>query len=167
MGKVLKENTLFNQPRKERNKMNLFVFFALPLATILLSIVLQKVLRSPALVAITFFAIFLIVAFVAFLDNLAEAIIATIIYTIIAYITATIVEIICRYRKQIRCRCTNNNQRSDLLADDSSCLANDAMNRELDTEIISEGVIGESQLKNRPVALGNNIINQNRRYYRR
>ena len=53
--------------------MNLFIFFALPLATILLSIVFQKILRSPILVAITFFAIYLIVAFTifyAFFDNL-------------------------------------------------------------------------------------------------
>ena len=80
--------------------MDLFIFFALPLATILLAIVFQKVLRSPLLVAITFFAIYLIVAFTAFSDTLAEAIIAAIIYTIIAYITAYIVMIICSFRRR-------------------------------------------------------------------
>ena len=84
--------------------MILFVFFALPLATILLAIVLQKILRSPILVAITFFAIFLIVSFAAFSDVLAEALIATIIYTIIAFITAAIVMIICRCRRRFHCR---------------------------------------------------------------
>ena len=74
----------------------LFIFFVLPLATILLSIVLQKLLRSPILVGITFFAIYLIVSFVAFSNNLAEALIATIIYTIIAIITAYITRLICR-----------------------------------------------------------------------
>lgn len=78
----------------------LFVFFVLPLATILLAIVLQRILRSPILVAITFFAIYLIVAFVSFADTLAEAIIAVIVYTIIAYITAYIVMLICRCRKR-------------------------------------------------------------------
>ena len=48
--------------------MNLFIFFALPLATILLAIVLQKILRSPILVAITAFAIYLIIAFL-FVDR--------------------------------------------------------------------------------------------------
>lgn len=66
----------------------LFIFFALPIATILLAIVLQKVLHCPILVAITFFAIYLIVSFALFSSSLAEALIATIIYTVIALITA-------------------------------------------------------------------------------
>ena len=74
--------------------MNLLVFFALPLATILLSIVLQTVLKCPILVGITFFAIYLIIAFAAFSGSLAEALIATIIYSIIAFITAWLVNII-------------------------------------------------------------------------
>lgn len=107
--------------------MNLFIFFALPLATILLAIVLQKILRSPILVAITFFAIYLIVAFVAFSDTLAEAIIAAIIYTIIAYITAYIALIICGIKRRFchcrreeeenennrRCCCGNHNENNE------------------------------------------------------
>ena len=88
--------------------MNLFVFFALPLATILFAIVLQKILRSPILVASTFFAVGLIVSFVAFSDTLAEALIATIIYTIIAYITAIIVMMICRCKRRFCCNSNNN-----------------------------------------------------------
>ena len=88
--------------------MNLLIFFALPLATILLAIVFQKVLRNPILVAITFFAIYLIVSFVFFTDTLAEALIATIIYTIIAYITALIVKFICKLRHIF---CDNNHHR--------------------------------------------------------
>ena len=84
--------------------MNLFIFFALPLATILLAIILQKILNSPILVAITFFAIYLIVAFVAFIDTLAEALIAAILYTIISYITAYIVMIICKFKQRF-CDC--------------------------------------------------------------
>ena len=117
--------------------MNLFIFFALPLATILLSIVLQRILRNPILVAISFFAIYLIVAFTAFLDTLAEALIATIIYTVIAYITAYLVMIICRLRQKFchfrseditnknirRCRCENNNENTEnnLLRISCSC----------------------------------------------
>jgi hypothetical protein len=41
----------------------LLLFFAIPLAVIILSIVLQKILKCPWLVAATFFAIFLIVTF--------------------------------------------------------------------------------------------------------
>ena len=73
--------------------MNLLVFFALPLATILLSIVLQTVLKCPILVGITFFAIYLIIAFAAFSGSLAEALIATIIYSIIAFVTAYIIKV--------------------------------------------------------------------------
>ena len=45
---------------------NLLLFFALPIATILLSIVLEKIVRSPILVASAAFAIYLIVAFSVF-----------------------------------------------------------------------------------------------------
>ena len=44
--------------------MNLLIFFALPLATIIISIALQKMLKCPFLVAGIIFAIFLVVTFV-------------------------------------------------------------------------------------------------------
>ena len=44
----------------------LLLFFALPIATIILAVVLEKILRCPILTAATFFAIFLIVAFAIF-----------------------------------------------------------------------------------------------------
>ena len=46
--------------------MGLLLFFALPVATIILAVVLQKILKCPILVAATFFAIYLIVAFAIF-----------------------------------------------------------------------------------------------------
>ena len=158
--------------------MNLFVFFALPLATILLAIVLQKILRSPVLVAITFFAIYLIVAFVAFPDTLAEAIIAAIVYTIFAYITALIVKIL------KKCFCVNRNLMgnvlgttdnfNDLLTVDSKCSANNIENNEETgnavTNIENTTNVVESYNKIRPVALGNTIANRHniqRRVYRR
>ena len=148
--------------------MNLFIFFALPLATILLAIVFQKILRSPILVAITFFAIYLIVAFVEFSDTLAEAIIAAIIYTIIAYITAYIVMIICRLRRRFchcrreeaennrRCGCGNSDRSSDLLTIDSTCMANDTNNLTDETATLCNSNVATSrQYVSRPVAYGN------------
>ena len=70
----------------------LLLFFAIPLAVIILSIVLQKILNCPWLVAATFFAIFLVVTF-AIGD--IRLLIFAIIYTIIAYITALIFRFIC------------------------------------------------------------------------
>lgn len=69
----------------------LLIFFALPIATIILAIVLQKILKCPILVAATFFAIFLIVTFAAFDANF---LIFAIIYTILAYIAAVITRFI-------------------------------------------------------------------------
>ena len=84
--------------------MDLLIFFALPIATVLLAIVLERVLRSPILVAITFFAFYLIILFALFatevITDLATLLIALIVLTFIAYITAVIVRF-------IRCICRN------------------------------------------------------------
>ena len=61
---------------------DLLIFFALPIATIIVSIALQKILKCPPLVSAIIFAIFLIVTFV--INNL-NFLIATIVYTIISY----------------------------------------------------------------------------------
>lgn len=96
--------------------MNLLIFFALPLATILLAIVFQKVLKSPILVAITFFAIYLIILFAIYaggvITNLAEGLIAVIIYTIIAFTTAWLVRIV-KLIKQSLLNLNSNEGRSD------------------------------------------------------
>ena len=139
--------------------MNLFIFFVLPLATILLAIVLQRILRNPILVAITFFAIYLIVAFTSFSDTLAEALIETIIYTVIAYITAYIVMIICRLRRRF-CKCrseetTNENiRRSDLLTIDSNCMLRETDNVVEDIATNLNDTTSR-QFVSRPVAYGN------------
>lgn len=79
----------------------LLLFFALPVATILLAIVVEKILRNPFLTSITFFAIYLIVAFAAFDETF---LIYVIVYTILAFITAIIAEFFFQ-----RCREQNNN----------------------------------------------------------
>ena len=93
----------------------LLIFFALPIAVIIISIALQKILKCPTLVAGIIFAIFLIVTFVV---NNLNFLIATIVYTIISFITAVITCIICRFLRRVgreflcRCNddeCSNNN----------------------------------------------------------
>ena len=65
--KILVKCITYTKRIGENKVMNiLLIFFALPIATILLAIVLQKILKSPILVAIIFFAIYLIVTFTAF-----------------------------------------------------------------------------------------------------
>ena len=84
----------------------ILLFFILPLATIILSIVLQKILRNAFLTAATFFAIYLILAFTAFDESFLVFAIA---YTIISYITAVIAEIFFRNKNCCNCRnCCNS-----------------------------------------------------------
>ena len=87
----------------------ILLFFALPVATIILAIVLEKILRCPVLTAATFFAIFLIVAFAVFDESFLVFVIA---YTIIAYITAVIAEFFfsrCRRKERRHCNCSEEN----------------------------------------------------------
>jgi len=69
----------------------LLIFFALPIATILISIILERMAKSPILVSSFVFAVFLIVTFTEFNINF---LIATIVYTIIAFLTAWITRLI-------------------------------------------------------------------------
>ena len=63
-----------------------------------MAIVLQKILNNPLLVAATFFAIYLVVAFSAFDSSF---LVYTIAYTILAYITAVLVRMICNLLRMI------------------------------------------------------------------
>ena len=117
----------------------LLIFFALPIATIIISIALQKIFKCPPLVAAIIFAIFLIVTFI--IGDL-NFLIATIIYTIISFITASIACLICRLITRLRdehnnddcncnicrkrrnrssCGCANNNTSNELLTINSNC----------------------------------------------
>lgn len=78
----------------------LILLFVLPLATIIFSIVLEKIIRNPVLVSLFIFAIYLIVAFFASgEDNLALYIIIAIIYAVLAFLTA----LITRFINRIKC----------------------------------------------------------------
>lgn len=74
----------------------LLIFFALPIAAIIISAILQKLLKNPIAVAALIFAIFLIVTFAAFDETF---LIATLAYTLLALITALIVKFICESKK--------------------------------------------------------------------
>lgn len=71
---------------------NLLIFFAFPVAVIIFSIALQKILRSPILVAAIIFAIFLIVTFAAFDETF---LVYAILYSLLALITSLITRFIC------------------------------------------------------------------------
>ena len=83
----------------------LLIFFALPIAIIIFSIILQKIFKCPILVASIIFAIFLIVTFV--LNNL-NFLIATIAYTFLAFVTAYIVILLNRCGCNWNCGCNCN-----------------------------------------------------------
>lgn len=108
---------------------NLLIFFAIPVATIILAIVLQKILKCPLLVAATFFAIFLIVTFAAFDESF---LVFAILYTLLALITALIVRFICCLIQNSNNSCINgnamqnncmcgNNSNNDNDDDDNDC----------------------------------------------
>ena len=66
----------------------LLIFFAIPVAIIILSIILEKYLNCPLSVAGIFFSILLVVVF--YLGITAELIVALIVYTIISFVSAAI-----------------------------------------------------------------------------
>lgn len=113
----------------------LLIFFAIPVATIILAVVFQKILQSPLLVAATFFAIFLIVTFAAFDESF---LVFAILYTLLALITAILVRFICclinnsdnpcingnAMQNNGICGCANNSANDD--ADDENDNSNDS-----------------------------------------
>ena len=92
---------------------NLLIFFAIPLAIIIISIALQKVLRNPFLVAAIIFSILLVIV-LAFFDTIY--LIAVVAYTVLAYITAVLT---CLFRRLLRnsnmggCMGCGNNNNND------------------------------------------------------
>lgn len=146
--------------------MNLLIFFALPLATILLAIVLQKQLKSPILVGITFFAVYIIVAFILSIIGIVDlgpALVAAIIYTIIAFITAYIVMIICNILKKIERICRHReDHESDVESENDNnnngcCCSNNQNNN-----VAVQGVIEVQNNNNENESNGNcNCDNNN------
>lgn len=156
--------------------MNLLIFFAIPFATILLAIVFQKVLKCPILVSITFFAIYLIVAFslaeADVIQNLANALVAVIVYSVIAFITAWLVNIINILKERFgnnREETCNRNRRRNSCEDANndllriSCRCNNGNSQELLT--INSDCLGTSEQNenNSNCSCINNGVNENNR----
>lgn len=68
---------------------NLLIFFAIPIAVIILSAIFETFIKSPLKVAGIFFSIFLVIAFA--LGGNVEYLVATIVYTIISFVIAYLV----------------------------------------------------------------------------
>lgn len=103
--------------------MTILFYIVLPLSTILIAIVLQKILRSPILVSLLIFAVYLILAFTSFTTDF---LINTIIYTIIAFITAVIVRTICCLQRRLNCN--DNNGICANCSSEETSLQNDIAN---------------------------------------
>ncbi len=80
--------------------MDILFFVIFPIAVILISIVLQRILKSPILVAILVFAVFLILAYTAFTPDF---VLNALVYAIIAFITAYIFRLACCLKDKIHC----------------------------------------------------------------
>ena len=137
--------------------MDLLIFFALPIATVLLAIVLERVLRSPILVAITFFAIYLIVLFALFATgvviDLTTLLIGLLVYTFLAFITAAIV-------KFVRCICRNFLNPCCSICPDRNEIVGDITDNNNDNNCLCDN--SNIQTANEGIALSGNIIpNQN------
>jgi Ca2+/Na+ antiporter len=66
----------------------LLIFFAIPLATIILSIIFETLIQCPFKIAGIAFSIFLIIAFA--LGGSSELIVAAIVYTLLSFLSAYI-----------------------------------------------------------------------------
>lgn len=132
----------------------LLLLFALPVATIILAIVLQKILKCPLLVAATFFAIYLIVTYAAFDSSF---LVYAILYTILAYVTAVLTRLICNIIskcdlfEKTNCTCNRSNPISTVSNGTWSCcsrnngarigIANTNIATDNNTEIANEPMI--------------------------
>ena len=97
----------------------LLVFFAIPVATIILSAIFETIMNNPIKVAGIFFSIYIVPA--CALGGTAELILAAIIYTIISFIIAGIVYIYNNYHY-----CRNIREITPENLEITSCLESEA-----------------------------------------
>lgn len=139
---------------------NLLIFFALPVATILLAIVFQKILRNPILVGILAFAIYLIVTYTAF-DS--DFLIFAIAYTLLAYLTAVLTSLICRILRRVLGINSCNNE-----DDENNCESNcGCSNRSIEIETYSPQLVQGNEANVNDRQVNNNYSNNCLRYGRR
>lgn len=119
----------------------ILLFFVLPISTIILSIVLQKILNCPILVGATFFAIFLIATY-AIDSNL---LIFAIAYTILAYVTAIISRVICNIIEKIN-QCCNQHERNRTGCLKNGCICSNQKSSN-DSELCDNANINNNQAR--------------------
>ena len=120
---------------------NLLIFFALPLATVIIAVVLERVWKNYILVTLFTFAVYLIVAF-ALGD--ATLLVLVIIYTFLAFIAAFLSMLFRKLSKKLRnleavggatdenddqCRrhrCCQNNNDVGNITDSNNCCCNNS-----------------------------------------
>ena len=102
---------------------NLLIFFSIPLAIIVISIALQKILRNPFLVAAIVFSIALVIV-LAFFDPIY--LIAVVAYTVLAFLTALLTCMLCGVlRNSHVCNCIgcggNNSNNENNNDEENNC----------------------------------------------
>lgn len=88
---------------------NLLIFFAIPVATIILSIIFETLIKCPFKIAGIAFSIFLLTAFA--LGGTVELLLLAIVYTIISFISAYLTSIFENKSDDNNC---NNNATSEV-----------------------------------------------------
>lgn len=121
--------------------MNLLFYVVLPIATIIFSIALQKLLKCPILVSGIIFAIFFILTFTAFEDT-TTFLLNTILYTIIAYITAYLTCLTCKIKSMEISNLNVKNIRSQNLSANNCASNNIETNTLSATSIINDSSSG-------------------------
>lgn len=151
--------------------MNILFFIVLPLATVLISIVLQRLLKSPILVALLVFSVFLILAFTVFTTDF---LINAIIYAIIAYITALTFKLICCLKRRFdfeNCNICNmcgdsNNSSEDNISEDIAGLRNSIGGLEKSIDSLEDNIDNLTDILSRLLNNNNNNCGCNRRLNR-
>ena len=137
----------------------LLIFFAIPLAVIILSAILESFINCPFKVAGIFFSIFIIVAFA--LGGTAMLIVAAIVYTIISFLIAVII----RFIINRRCNCCRNNEDNCRICNNcdscNSCSRNNSNNNLNLNNFNESGLNTLNNLNRIGVGVNNTIETQN------
>lgn len=134
----------------------LLIFFAIPLAVIILSAILESFINCPFKVAGIFFSIFIVVAFA--LGGTAELLVASIVYTIISFITAVIIRFIINRRCCSRNTDENCNTCRSNCDSCNPCLGNTFNSNDLSNLNTLNTLNNLSRIS---AGLNNNLENQN------
>lgn len=97
---------------------NLLIFFALPLATIIIAVILERLWKNYILVTLFTFAIYLIVAFSV---GNATLLVLVIAYTFLAFIAAFLSMLFRKINKKLRCLEENVGSESDTENERTHC----------------------------------------------